>query len=318
MAIYERTGQLIVKNADGDQHILYPDTKISSVEGLPETLQSIKDVTIIKIKYDDWKKLPEEEINNNNYVVTDCPDTVSLLDMNDRLAELESEMEDCFQSVSDGKMAVAAALTKEGVATAFEASFNTMATNVAKVADNHYASGAAKAKQGDAACAHVLAGKTFTNKDSSGLTGTMPNRGTWTGMTSGSGAIYIPEGYHNGQGYVTGINSYNAGVADADARVNTSSASYTAGVNAGTSGRYRVAVVSSGSVTIGKNSTVDVTIPHGVGSTPTYYGVYLNDYHFNTNGIVGSSVNATNVVVKLQNLNTSYDQVCTVTAIVVY
>lgn len=88
---------------------------------------------------------------------------------------------------------------------------------------------------GNAAVGEVLSGKTFANKDKDALTGTMPNQGAWTGATSGNGNVPIPAGYHNGNGYVSGAGAYNKGVSDADARVNTESASYKSGYTNGSS-----------------------------------------------------------------------------------
>ena len=88
-----------------------------------------------------------------------------------------------------------------------------------------------------ASAAQVLSGYTALTKDSNDdpISGTMTNRGAWTSGSSGSGHIAIPAGYHNGSGYVDCSGAYNAGVTAADARVNTSSANYKAGYNAGKS-----------------------------------------------------------------------------------
>ena len=48
----------------------------------------------------------------------------------------------------------------------------------------------------------VLTGKTFYSKLKTPRSGTMENRGAWTGIYFGSN-ITIPAGYHNGSGYVT-------------------------------------------------------------------------------------------------------------------
>ena len=57
---------------------------------------------------------------------------------------------------------------------------------------------------GTAVATDVLQGKTI-GTDNGIVTGTMPNRGTWTTMPSQTGAVYIPAGYHNGNGYVTKV-----------------------------------------------------------------------------------------------------------------
>ena len=63
----------------------------------------------------------------------------------------------------------------------------------------------------DAAAGDILSGKKAGVKGSL-ITGTMPNKGAWTGATTGSGNVAIPAGYHNGSGYVSGAGAYNAGV----------------------------------------------------------------------------------------------------------
>lgn len=93
--------------------------------------------------------------------------------------------------------------------------------------------GGGKPLKGNAETGDVLAGKTFSNKQSNALTGSMPNNGAWSASTSGNGSVTIPAGYHNGRGTVSGAtsysNGYSKGVSDADGRVNTSSASYNSG-----------------------------------------------------------------------------------------
>lgn len=71
--------------------------------------------------------------------------------------------------------------------------------------------GGGKSLKGNAEAGDVLAGKTFSNKQSNALTGTMPNNGAWSSSTSGAGTVTIPAGYHNGSGTVSGSASYNSG-----------------------------------------------------------------------------------------------------------
>ena len=144
----------------------------------------------------------------------------------DNISSLETEMTSLKKSVSDGKSAVASAITAQGVTTAADATFNVMAANIGKVGTDKYNAGVAATKVGTATAAQVLSGKTFTNSSSVGVSGTMTNRGAWTGSTTGSGNITIPAGYHNGSGYVSGAGAYNAG--------------YNAGVATGGSGKYKV------------------------------------------------------------------------------
>ena len=68
--------------------------------------------------------------------------------------------------------------------------------------------GGGKPLKGNAETGDVLVGKTFSNKQSNALTGTMPNNGAWSASTSGNGSVTIPAGYHNGSGTVSGAASY--------------------------------------------------------------------------------------------------------------
>lgn len=106
--------------------------------------------------------------------------------------------------------------------------------------------GGGKPLKGNAEAGDVLAGKTFSNKQSNALTGSMPNNGAWSASTSGNGSVTIPAGYHNGSGTVSGAtsysNGYSKGVSAADARVNTSSASYKSGYAKGKSDGEAAAV----------------------------------------------------------------------------
>lgn len=97
---------------------------------------------------------------------------------------------------------------------------------------------------GSAAAADVLSGKTFSSATAENVAGSMPNNGAWTGKTTGKGNVTIPAGYHSGNGYVSGDGAYNAGMSDADARVNEESASYKSGY--ASKKLYRVAIGTGG------------------------------------------------------------------------
>ena len=131
---------------------------------------------------------------------------------------------DLKKSVSDGKSSVASAITNQGVTTAADATFATIATNIGTVATNKYNAGKTDynptnatlsnagaltvknaagttrltktftnsydagvnaTKVGTAAAADVRSGKTFTNSSSIGANGSMPN----ATITSGSASI---------------------------------------------------------------------------------------------------------------------------------
>lgn len=131
-----------------------------------------------------------------------------------------------FQSVSNGKQAVATAITGKGVSTSGSDTFSKMATNIDSIITDPTGDATAIAGDiisgktayskgskltgtlsltGNALVANVLAGKTFyTTNPTSKLTGTMVNRGAVTNtITTQNGAYTIPAGYHSGSGKVT-------------------------------------------------------------------------------------------------------------------
>ena len=92
--------------------------------------------------------------------------------------------------------------------------------------DNHfYATDGTHTKKlgsadGSATTAQVLEGATFGSAQyDDTATGTMPNKGKWITATTGKGNVTIPEGYHNGQGYVSGQGAYDAGLTYANAEI---------------------------------------------------------------------------------------------------
>ncbi len=118
-----------------------------------------------------------------------------------------AEVDELKKSVSDGKTSVAAAVTAKGVATAADATFETIAENVGKISSD------ATATDGE-----VLSGKTFYAKGQK-ITGKMTNRGAVTQALNAGGSYTIPAGYHNGSGKVTanslaGQTNGTAGVSD--------------------------------------------------------------------------------------------------------
>lgn len=100
---------------------------------------------------------------------------------------------ECFQSVSDGKALIASAITDKKVPTDAKATFLEMAENILKIILG----------SGNATAAEVLAGKTFTNDDGVEYTGTMANQGAVSGALNCGESYTIPAGYHNGSGKVT-------------------------------------------------------------------------------------------------------------------
>ena len=147
-----------------------------------------------------------------------------------------------------------------------------------------YNAGVSATKKGTAGAGDVLAGKTFTNGSSVGASGTMPNKGAWTGATTGNGNVTIPAGYHNGQGHVSGAGAYNKGVTDADARVNTNSANYKGGYNAGVSAADGRVNADSANYKGGYNAGVSATKKGTAGA-----GDVLSGKTFTNGSSVGAS-----------------------------
>lgn len=70
---------------------------------------------------------------------------------------------------------------------------------------------------GTATVNNVLDGVTFTSKEGVCIEGIIPNNGAWVTAPTESGQIIIPEGYHDGNGYVDTSAIYEAGVTDGSA-----------------------------------------------------------------------------------------------------
>lgn len=91
------------------------------------------------------KKITEESATQKGYTDSKIQDVVndvnsnfsdvnnSIIGINNSLKQINSNQSDLFQSVSNGKATVAAAITDKGVATASDASFNTMAGNIRRI-----------------------------------------------------------------------------------------------------------------------------------------------------------------------------------------
>ena len=65
-------------------------------------------------------------------------DRTDLTATNTKISQLETQVNDLFQSVSNGKTLVANAITGKGVSTATDATFATMATNISKISASSY------------------------------------------------------------------------------------------------------------------------------------------------------------------------------------
>lgn len=123
----------------------------------------------------------------------------------DEFSSTNLSLNNCLKSVSDGKSTVASAITAQGVSTAADAEFATMATNIASAGNARYNSGYSKG---------VTDADNRVNSNSTNW-----KNGYSNGVTAADNRANA-----NSVNYKTG---YNAG--------------YSAGVSAGGSGKYRVA-----------------------------------------------------------------------------
>ena len=171
----------------------------------------------------------------------------------------------------------------------------------------------------NAAAAQILSGFTAWIKGNK-VTGSMPNRGAlnWSGSNTTYG---VPAGYYSGgtlDSRPSYNNGYNAGVAVADGRVNTGSASYTSGYNAGVNAGKSAALSGiTGSFTSGDSGS-SYTIQTGfntIYAVVMFYegggnsGLIAYTRHLGTRGIrgsnwtVGLSISGGNIIYTATNSN---------------
>lgn len=109
MATYEHAALMQHKDQIGDMHLLYPITKAENVDGL------YGDAALTGVP-----TAPTAATGTNTAQVATT-------------AFVQQELEDVKKSVSDGKTAVANAITAKGVTTATDATFATMAANIGAI-----------------------------------------------------------------------------------------------------------------------------------------------------------------------------------------
>lgn len=161
--------------------------------------------------------LDETTAGNLQNQITEILTTIGNTDISDiGDGTVKGAIAELKKSVSDGKTAVAAAITEQGVATDSDASFETMASNVTAAGTARYNAGVTATKVGTAGTSHVLKGKTFTNSSTVGATGTMPDYSanvqtvTPSASQTGTAEFDIADGYHI-KIKVNAANVYNAG-----------------------------------------------------------------------------------------------------------
>ena len=129
-----------------------PDIWIYSVEDTSVEYSYVDDETLInalqsfpQIGYYRLSQLETQKVDLINYLskddILDTMEEVVANTQENKLAgalaikELSVEVENCFQSVSDGKELVASAITDKGIATDLDATFATMAKNISLLSD---------------------------------------------------------------------------------------------------------------------------------------------------------------------------------------
>ncbi len=114
----------------------------------------------------------------------------------DAIDEVNQKADLAFQSASDGKIAIASAITGKGILAEGSETFTQLAGKIEQI-ETGIDTSDATAMAGD-----ILAPKTAYGPDGK-IIGTMPDRGTVNHNLAINGSYTIPAGYHNGSGKVT-------------------------------------------------------------------------------------------------------------------
>lgn len=181
--------------ADSDDDTMDQFSEIVAIIKSNKTL--IQSVTTNKVNVTDIINNLESNVSNKPLSAAQGVALKTLI------TNLQTEVNETKKSASDGKSSIASAITEQGVTTAADATYTTMAQNIATVGTSKYNDGVTATKKGTAIAENVLAGKTFTNSSGVDIAGTMVNQGAKTATLDAGGSYTIPAGFHNGSGKIT-------------------------------------------------------------------------------------------------------------------
>lgn len=114
-------------------------------------------------------------------------------DQEKRISENTQSLDNCLKSVSDGKSTVASAITAQGVSTAADAEFATMATNIASAGTNKYNAGRRQGRADVTAAPNSYSLYTSAQYASYGTQ--RYNNGYNAGVVAGKNAVPSFDGY---------------------------------------------------------------------------------------------------------------------------
>ncbi|MFS1511099.1 hypothetical protein VQL36_01485 [Chengkuizengella sp. SCS-71B] len=166
------------------QHITANERSAWDAKETPSGAQEKADLAEANAKSYTDQKVSSIQLTAENISIKDEDGDFSSENVEGALSEL-------FQSVSDGKTTLAAAITDMGQSAIGHYTFAQLAAAIRNISDDATAS-----------VGNVLTGATFYQGGVK-RTGTMPNRGVMTYTPSTSNQT-IPEGYHSGSGQVVG------------------------------------------------------------------------------------------------------------------